>query len=288
MLKALNIDLLHRTFYDRTVYPEVVLKKRGVMALYVLLLIFIYGLCFSIQLKPSKMFPDAARLVGAFKQFPEIKVRGSEISYSGPEKQVINYKYKDKSLAVFYSGNDQLNFAEENTHMLFLKNKIIVNEGKEIKTYDFSDNKEEYTMPKGAVYKIVSIGAICLLLFMIPFFFLGLAFLQIIRFFVFALFAYMILRAKNIKDIDFKSSFRLSVAALTPDNLFASFCILFFPAGLFTFVFYNIMGIIYLGFGVRSVVDFQKAKEKENPVAKQADTAIQTDGDKNSDTDSQQ
>lgn len=262
MIDALNLKILYKSFFDRSVYVESMLKRKGIFFLYIAMLTFIFAcpLLMNLSSKYSSFFKE--ELLPACRQIPAIEIAGGKLTYEGPETLAIKMKNEGRDLAVFHSGDSIKDIDQVNAYVLVLSDKIITHTPSGKRIVDIKGSGKEFSISAGFFDMWVRVISIALLIILIPVMILGIFIRRIVHIAVFALIAFIVFRIKKTADIKFAQCWRLSVVAVTPVVLvLAFFNFMYSPGAMGTFLNIVMTGS-YLYFGIDSF--FRKQKESEN------------------------
>lgn len=263
MFEALNLKFLYRSFFDKNVYVETLVKRKGIFFLYTLLLILLISVSVFVTLSSQYYSFFYGKLIPAFEKTPELKIVNNRISYNGPETLRIPIEGESKDLMVFYSGSKKVDIKELNAYLLVLPDKIITDTATGYRTLDIKNITEERVIPAGFAAFGVKVMSVILFLIMVPVVFAIIILGRIFYILLFALSSFIVFMCKDIK-IDFASCWRFGVVVITPATVIISICSLVEYISFLLSLFVSLaVSVSYFCFGCRSFLKYQENQNSD-------------------------
>lgn len=262
MIDALNLKILYRSFFDRGIYVESMLKAKGIFFFYtvILTLIFACPLFTNLTSKYSAFFKE--ELFPACRQIPAIEIKNGRLTYDGPETLTIKMEDKGRALVVFHSGTSITDINQVNSYVLVLSDKIITSTPSGKRIVDIKGTGKEFSVPAGFFDIWVRVISIALMILLVPIMLFGIFIRRIVHIAIFALVAFVVFKIKKVDSVKLAQCWRLSVVAVTPIVLILTLFNFMFSPGVMGALLNIVITGAYLYFGIDSF--FQEQEESEN------------------------
>lgn len=263
MLGFLKLKILYKSFFDRQLYIESIVKEKGLLLLYIFLLVFITASPALFSFSSGFYGTFNSEILPAFKEIPDITVAGGQLSYNGPETLTIKIPKEDKDLAVFHSGNEITDIDQVNAYVLVLKDKFVYTyEGKRQEAI-LSAYEGSVKIPQGSFAVLAMFVGFVVFLLVCAIIFVWFFVCRLLAIFVFACLLCFVAKDKDELSLEMQQCFRISTVATTPPALFLAFCTMLFPISMTIRIFMTLfMGGAYLIYGVKAYISWLR-QEKE-------------------------
>lgn len=266
MFGFLNFKILYKSFFDRKVYCESIVKKKGILLSYIFLLVLITSspLFFSLASEYYKGLNQ--EIVPAFLGIPALELSEGKLTYEGPETLTVDIPNDAKALAVFHSGTSITDIDQVNAYVLVLSDKLIYRQDGTRKVTNWSKYKGKMKLPFGIFALLAKVVGVALSLLLGVIIFLVFLFMRLTGIFLFAVLTNLLVKDKDVLALKMAHCFRVSAVAITPAALFLAFCSMLFSISFVVRVFMTIiMTCIYLVYGILGYVTYKK-QESESQV----------------------